>query len=73
MHLQAWWYHKGTLEASTYMFMVFVGICLMFQAIVIDIYLWNWKDMASESKADIIPHTIAPITHSTTTTRRPVM
>ena len=51
--------------------MVFVGVCLIFQAIVIDIFVWHWQPMASESNAFVNPRTVSPANHSTTTTAKP--
>ncbi len=53
--------------------MIFVGVCLIFQAVVIDIYVWNWKPISSTTNADVIPHTIQPFTYSSTTTKPPYM
>ncbi|XP_020623005.1 uncharacterized protein LOC110060555 [Orbicella faveolata] len=38
-----WWYHKGTIEAKKIAFMVFVGVCIVFQAIISDVYVYNKK------------------------------
>lgn len=46
-----WWYHKGIIEAKKIAFMVFVGICIVFQAIISDVYVYN-------KKKAIVPHTV---------------
>ncbi|XP_065062865.1 uncharacterized protein LOC135689543 [Rhopilema esculentum] len=66
----AWWYHNGVLQASAYYFMIFVGVCVIFQAIAIDIFVWNWQPFSSETSSYVNPHTMAPANH--TTTRRPI-
>ncbi|XP_078383230.1 uncharacterized protein LOC144665803 [Oculina patagonica] len=38
-----WWYHKGIIEAKKIAFMAFVGVCIIFQAITSDIYVYNKK------------------------------
>jgi len=62
----AWWYHNGVLQANTYYFLIFVGVCLIFQSIVIDIFVWHRIPMSSETNAIVNPHTLAPANHSTT-------
>ncbi|XP_031565471.1 uncharacterized protein LOC116300695 [Actinia tenebrosa] len=37
----AWWYHKGIIEANKIAFIVFVGLCIIFQAIMSDIYVYR--------------------------------
>lgn len=38
-----WWYHKGIIEGKKVVFMVFVGVCIVFQAITSDIYIYKKK------------------------------
>jgi len=53
-----WWYHKGIIEAKKVAFMVFVGVCIVFQAITSDIYVFN--------KKTAVPPTPMPTTTPTT-------
>ncbi|CAH3018193.1 unnamed protein product [Porites evermanni] len=43
----AWWYHKGIIEAKKVAFMAFVGVCIIFQAIISDVYVYNKKAVIS--------------------------
>lgn len=59
-----WWYHRGIIEAKKVAFMIFVGVCITFQAITSDIYVYNKKaSEASPSVAPITPTT--PLNAST--------
>ncbi|KAJ7369753.1 hypothetical protein OS493_036645 [Desmophyllum pertusum] len=49
-----WWYHKGIIEAKKVAFMAFVGVCIIFQAITSDIYVYN-KKIDIESPTVIAP------------------
>lgn len=53
-----WWYHKGIIEAKKITFMAFVGICIIFQAIISDIYVYN-------KRVKIPITTVAPLTPTT--------
>lgn len=53
-----WWYHKGIIEAKKITFMAFVGICIIFQAIISDIYVYK-------KRAKIPGTTVAPLTPTT--------
>jgi len=54
-----WWYHKGTIEAKKVVFMVFVGVCIIFQAITSDVYVYNKK--TSTGSPTVVP--VAPTTY----------
>ena len=66
---QAYWYHKGVIPADRFYFMVFVGVCIIFQAIVSDIYVWQGKPQSTIDGGGIIPPTVSPTpsNHSTPT------
>ncbi|KXJ27713.1 uncharacterized protein LOC110234365 [Exaiptasia diaphana] len=43
----AWWYRKGIIEADKKSFLVLLGICIIFQAIISDIYVYHKPEVHS--------------------------
>ncbi|XP_032225514.1 uncharacterized protein LOC116608364 [Nematostella vectensis] len=51
----AWWYHKGVIEPDKILFMVFVGVCIIFQAITSDIFVYRRPSTSPINPATAIP------------------
>lgn len=65
----AWWFHKGSIRAQSLVFILFVGMCIVFQAIVSDIYLYHHSKASSDSSPkDVVnASSISPTMSSTYT------
>ena len=57
----AWWFHKGAIKTQSLVFVLFVGMCIVFQAIVSDIYLYH-NPNTSSSTNDVKPDTSNNVT-----------
>ncbi|CAB4020030.1 Hypothetical predicted protein [Paramuricea clavata] len=49
----AWWFHKGSIKTQSLVFVLFVGMCIVFQAIVSDVYIYHNPN--SSSSNDVNP------------------
>ncbi|XP_046857498.1 uncharacterized protein LOC124450868 isoform X1 [Xenia sp. Carnegie-2017] len=49
---QAWWFHKGSIKSKSLMFVLFVGVCIVFQAIVSDIYLYHNPNSSNDGHSN---------------------
>ena len=47
----AWWFHKGAIKTQSLVFVLFVGMCIVFQAIVSDIYLYHNPNTSTSNHA----------------------
>ena len=56
-------------EAKKVAFMAFVGVCIIFQAIISDVYVYNKKAVTLSPTTSAPSVTPANINHSTTTTK----
>ncbi|XP_028404338.1 uncharacterized protein LOC114526980 [Dendronephthya gigantea] len=43
----AWWFHKDKIKSQSLCFVLFVGICIVFQAVVSDVYLYHNPNTSS--------------------------
>ncbi|XP_046857504.1 uncharacterized protein LOC124450868 isoform X2 [Xenia sp. Carnegie-2017] len=48
----AWWFHKGSIKSKSLMFVLFVGVCIVFQAIVSDIYLYHNPNSSNDGHSN---------------------
>lgn len=55
-----WWYHKGIIEAKKIAFMAFVGICIIFQAIISDVYVYKKVETQAPTVIAPTPATLHP-------------
>ena len=63
--LLTWWYHKGEILEDRFGFMILAACCLIFQAIVIDVFVWQ-KHIKHTTSPTLAPHTTPSIANWST-------